>query len=281
MRLCLLVFVLALAAVAQTEPATELAYSSSVETRFVEPGPAAAPVTPVRPANTRLQCASGELKGDPCRFQWRNALAQSATFLAIQHVGNLPTYRVPHDRFWSRYVSSVEAYRLTKWDDGDPFLVNYVGHPMGGAVVGWIEIQNDPAGSVRRFGRDSAYWKSRARAAAWIAVYSTQWELGPMSETSFGNLGSWYYVQSDTQKWTNGTGLVDLVVTPLAGTALIVAEDAIDRYATRRLERVSNNRLYLFGISFLTPARGAANLLRWKSPWHRDDRDVRHPEPLR
>jgi hypothetical protein len=252
-----------------------LEYSTSREAALL-PAAAIAPIT-ATPQNERLLCASGELKGKPCRFKWRSALLESGEFLSIQHVGNLPTYRVPHDDFWGRYARSVRSYRFGKWDDGDPFLVNYIGHPMGGAVAGWIEIQNDPAGSVRDFSSGRKYWTSRLRATAWIAAYSAQWELGPLSETSFGNLGSWYYVQHDTRKYTNGTGLVDLVVTPVAGTAWIVGEDAIDHYAIRRLERVSNNRLYLFAVSFLNPNRSFANLLRWKAPWYRDARNVRYP----
>ena len=43
--------------------------------------------------------------------------------------------------FFSDYVNSVES--IHGWGDGDPFAVNYIGHPTMGAVAGFIEIHND------------------------------------------------------------------------------------------------------------------------------------------
>ncbi len=210
-----------------------------------------------------------------CSFNWRPALLQSLRFLAVQHALNTPTYRGtlkgPFFRDWFR---SVKAYRYTRWSDHDPFIVDYIGHPMMGAVTGRIQIQNDPRGITLEFGKSKTYWKSRAKALGFSAVYAAQWELGPVSETSIGNLGSWEYYSQNTGRLTNGTGAVDLVMTPVGGTAWLIGEDIIDRYAIQRLERVSGKKLWLLGISVLNPTRSVGNLMRMKTPWHRDTRTV-------
>jgi hypothetical protein len=51
---------------------------------------------------------------------------------------------------------------------------------------------------------------------AWAAGYSLQFEIGPLSEASIGNVG----MRPQT------TGWVDYVVTPLGAFGLIAAEDA-------------------------------------------------------
>jgi hypothetical protein len=227
------------------------------------------------PAGISQRCAAGTETGPACSFRWRPALMQSLRFLAIQHAMNTPTYKGtlqgPFFRDWFR---SVGAYRFSRWHDDDPFIVDYIGHPMMGAVAGRIQVQNDPRGVSLEFGKGRAYWKSRAKAMAFSAVYTAQWELGPVSETSIGNLGSFPYYSKSAKHMSNGTGTVDLVMTPLGGTAWLVGEDIIDRYAITRLERVSRNKLYLMGISVLNPTRSVGNLLRMKTPWHRDSRPL-------
>lgn len=231
---------------------------------------------PAVPKRTAERCASGELSRRTCRFKWRNALTQSATFLTLQHVGNIATYdKQLRGPFFRNWFESVGKYRFSRWSDDDPLLVDYVGHPMMGAVASRIYIQNDPKAADAELGRNRAYWKSRAKAMGFAAAYSVQWELGPASETSIGNLGREPYWSKTAHKMTNGTGMVDLVVTPVAGTALSIGEDAIDRYAIQRLEQVSRNRAWLMAVSVLNPTRGTANLLRLKAPWHRDTRRVR------
>lgn len=208
-----------------------------------------------------------------CSFHWRAALLQSAQFLALQHVANSSTYHgTLEGPFFHDWFNSVAHYRFTRWSDDDPFIVNYIGHPMMGAVAGRIQIQNDPRGSRQVVGRNSAYWKSRAKALAWSAAYTLQWELGPLSETSIGNLGNFGYYSKSAGHLTNGTGLTDLVITPVAGTAWLIGEDLIDKHLMRKLEPRSRNVFYRASISMLTPTRMFANLLRFKAPWYRDER---------
>jgi hypothetical protein len=210
---------------------------------------------------------------EDCSFRWTSALAESVQFLALQHVMNASTYDgTLEGPFFQDWAHSVSNYRFSRWSDDDPFLVDYIGHPLMGAVAGRIQIQNDPHGARQIVGWHKSYWKSRAKALAWSAVYAVQWELGPVSETSIGNLGSFQYTSRSSGKPTNGTGMTDLVTTPIVGTAWLIGEDVLDRYLVSRLERRTRNPFYLTGISVLTPSRSFANLLRFKPPWFRDHR---------
>ena len=47
-------------------------------------------------------------------------------------------------QFWKEYVNSLGEVK--QWGDGNPDFINYLGHPMQGSIVGFIQIQNDPKG---------------------------------------------------------------------------------------------------------------------------------------
>lgn len=195
------------------------------------------------------------------RFHWEAAVKQSLLFLSVQHSYALTqpkTRRALSGNFWKDYVRSVRS--LHGWGDGGRFFTNYVAHPMQGSLLGFIQVQNDPAGSRLRFGDPGGYWRSRMKALAWSAAWSTQFELGPISQASIGNVGL-----HGKQTY------VDLVMTPTAGLGLLVAEDALDRHVIERLERRTHNRyVRIFSRMGLNPTRTAANLLRFKKPWYRD-----------
>jgi hypothetical protein len=213
------------------------------------------------------------------RFQWGAAIRQSAQLLAFQQGMMLATdkwarYSVSHGKFLKEYFAAVKG-GLRQWDDGDPFLDNYIGHPLQGAVAGFVQVQNDPQGRMLTFGKSKAYWKSRMKAMGWIALYSTEFEIGPISEASIENLGGFVYQNCPTCKLTRGAGWVDIVVTPTLGTAWLVGEDALDRYLVRRIERkLGPGKWSNFFRVALNPARVAANVLRLKAPWYRDNRDT-------
>jgi len=199
-------------------------------------------------------------------FQWRPAFTQSFRFLMAQHAfrfmtepGTREELRGPFFRDYLRSVSDLDH-----WNDGDPFLVNYIGHPMMGAVTGYIQRQNDPLYRAENFGKNASYWRGIARSFAFTAVYSTQFEIGPLSESSLGNSG----------KIRGTQGFVDLVVTPTIGTGWMIGEDALDRYLIRRVERATSNPWIKLAVrTGLNPSRSFANLMRGKVPWHRDDRE--------
>lgn len=206
-------------------------------------------------------------------FHWGSAIRQSLLFLAISHAFRFSTE--PSTRaefkgpFWSDYFNSVK--HLRGWGDGDEFTVNYIGHPMEGSVAGYIQIQNDPKGILQEVGFNKAYWVSRLKACGWAAAFSTQYEIGLVSEASLGNVGL-----EPSKKSNHPMGYVDLVVTPVLGTAWLVGEDLLDRYVIQRVEnRVKNRLVRLLVRSFLNPTRSFANMHRGQWFWHRDDRPLR------
>ncbi len=196
------------------------------------------------------------------QVQWVPLLKQSSLFLGIEHGFRLATE--PGTREGSRgsyfkgYLNSVR--NLRGWSDGDEFYVNYVGHPLQGAIAGNIWVQNDPEYRGFEFGKDPRYWRGRLRAMAFSWAYSTQFEIGPLSEASIGQI----------QSKPPAIGFVDHVVTPVVGTGWMLAEDWLDKHVIARLEGHMENRwgrLLLRGG--LNPSRSMANILAGKVPWHR------------
>jgi hypothetical protein len=163
--------------------------------------------------------------------------------------------------FFKGYIRSLQ--NLHGFSDGDQFYVNYVGHPIQGAVSGYIWADNDRAYKDVYFGRDKRYWKQKLRGGAFSYLYSVQFEIGPVSEASIGDLQSYYPAQ----------GFVDHVVTPAIGVGWSVGEDAIDRYFIRVIEQnTGNHSLRILARSFLNPARSFANMMSGKYPWRRTNR---------
>ncbi len=207
------------------------------------------------------------IRAVPARgVNWSGVLLQSALFLSVEQgyrLGTQPgTREALKGKFFDDWFKSVKATK--GWGDGDDFLTNYIGHPMEGSVAGFIFVQNDPRGRNQIFNWNSWYWKSRLKSMAWTALYSTQFELGPISEASIGNVG---------YQGTSQSGAVDLVVTPLAGLGWQVGEDALDKYLVMRIENWTRNpMLLMLARSFLNPTRSFANAMRMHVPWHRDTR---------
>lgn len=207
---------------------------------------------------------------DDMRFQWKPALGQAMTFLWIEHTfrfmteaGTRAELRGPFFKDWFASVRNTRG-----WRDGDPFIVNYIGHPMQGSVTNFIYVHNDPRSINLEAGFNKAYFKSRLKAMLFSTLYSTQFELGPMSEASLGNVG---LTPSRTSR--HPSALVDLVVTPTLGTLWMMGEETLDRLVVKRMEdHVENRFVRLMVRGFLNPSRSFANVLRGRYPWHRDGR---------
>lgn len=220
-------------------------------------------------------CENGILHGKPCRVSWWRVLSQSFFFLSTQHLGNIA---LDHDtrnalergNFWGNYVYCVEHYRWWRWKDDDPFGVDYIGHPMMGAVTNSIYEQNDPKQRALMFENTRRYWMGRLRATAYSAVYSAQWKVGPLSEASIGSTGLFYYVRARDGVWTNETGMQDFFITPVGGLAWNVGEDLIDRYFLSHVRHARKNKWVLLASSLTTPGKSAANITRFRAPYYRD-----------
>jgi len=198
-------------------------------------------------------------------FQWKSALVQSGIFLGVQHASRMvqaKTRRELGGPFLSDYFESVSS--IHTWNDGDAILTNYAGHPFLGAITGYIQVFNDPRGRALEFDLSSKqYWRSRLKAMAWSAAYSAQFEIGPISEASIGNVG----------KHPPTMAVVDLVVTPTGGFVLMLLEDYLDKRFISRWERVGGKKARVYRV-VLNPSRSVANVIRWKLPSHRDNRPL-------
>ena len=229
-------------------------------------------------------------------FHWGRALTESFTFLVIEQAYVVHTdfawvvseNGIPFNHYWRDYMQSLSTWTHSGWNDGDPNWFGYVGHPIQGALTGFIEIQNDPQGEKLEFSKTKAYWWSRSKAALWNAVYSTQWNLGPVSEVTVEKYGTrtrapWNYNGSYpcSKHCLTGVGQIDIVMTPIAGTGWLIGEDFLDKEVVRRVEGATQNRLLIDTVRVgLNPIRGGANVLHGKSLWYRASRDVQRMPPL-
>ena len=217
---------------------------------------------PIKSTSTLLAASTSKPETG---VDWSHLIGSSLAFLAVSHsyryATESTTRRSIHQSFFPYYGNSVA--NLHGWDDGDPFLVNYVGHPMEGAVAGFIWEHNDRAYRTIEFGRNRRYWKGRLRGMAFAYVYSVQFEIGPLSEASIGHVQGMY----------PQVGFVDHVITPIVGTGWAIAEDSLDRMVVQRFEEhVANPYLRVAVRGILNPARSFANVMEFQVPWHRDDR---------
>jgi hypothetical protein len=204
----------------------------------------------------------------PAPSTWKGAVVDSLRLLLIEHSTRImfqsKTRRELGGPFFRDYVRSVKT--PDTWDDGDSWGVNYVGHPIHGAAAGFVWLDHEDGSHDPALGFSKAYWASRGRALAWAAAYSVQFEFGPLSEASIGNVG----LHAGT------TGWVDHVVTPVGAFAFMVAEDALDRHLIVRVESWTGNRvLRAIARSILNPSRTMSNAAQGRLPWFRAARPLR------
>ena len=221
------------------------------------------------------------------RYQWRGLFAQSLLFNAVES-----SFRIASDDqirallagkpFWHDYFASMRQFNMGRWNDGDDFLTNYVGHPMQGAVSAFIEVQNDPVGRQQEVSATHDYWNSRFKGFLWATAFSVHSEISPFGEAGIGNEGGWTYPRGECKRpcadynpktwtYTNNTGWVDFIITPTVGTLWMVAEDVLDRYVSDRVQGFDRSAIFpklLRGT--LNPSRTMANAMRFKAPWYRD-----------
>ena len=172
------------------------------------------------------------------------------------------TRRALDGPFWREYKRSVRI--PAQWEDADGWWVNYVGHPIHGAAAGYLWIDHEP-GAPQEISLRRSYWGSRSRAAAWTAVYSLQFEFGPLSEAAIGNVG----MRPETTVW------VDHAVTPVGAFGLVVAEDALDRFFVKWMEARTSNRVLRATLRLIfNPGRTLSNTAAGRLPWHRDARPI-------
>jgi hypothetical protein len=195
-------------------------------------------------------------------LNWEAVIAGSLNLLALQHATRVAFQdwtreELPGSFFsdWRRSLRMPDT-----WGDGDHWTVNYLGHSVQGAASGFIWLDNEDGLHDPKLGFSMEYWASRSRATAWATLYSLQFEFGPLSEASIGNVGL----------RPEKTGWVDHVVTPVGGLAFMVAEDALDRYVITKIEsRTQNAFLRALTRVMLNPSRSLSTAAQGRAPWDR------------
>jgi hypothetical protein len=193
---------------------------------------------------------------------WRSLLRDSLALLMVQHA-----YRIGFEDgtreslggpFFEEWFAS--AGTLCCWDDGDKVTTNYVWHPLMGSAASFVFANNHGASQETPIGNTSRYWKAKGAQGIYSFVYSLNFELGPLSEASIGNVG----LKPGEMTYC------DVVVTPALGMLVSIGEDAarlhiIDR--VKRSHRYWGNTLALL----LNPTRSVANVMGGKAPWRGPD----------
>ncbi len=200
--------------------------------------------------------------------QWGPTIAQLFFFNSIGHAVRMLQKRTrdelggPFLKEW--LISAQPIFRDPHWDDEGSFSINYIGHPMSGAAYGIVQRQNNGKAWNAEIG-SAAYWRNLPKAFAVSALASLQFEIGPISEASLGNVG----LEPEKQ------GYVDIVVTPVLGMAWMIGQDAFDKYVTKKFESKVHNRTIRGTFRSLTDLpQSMANLVAGRAPWYRPDRPI-------
>src|SRR5262245_33756437 len=104
-----------------------------------------------------------------------------------EHVMRVATQEFTREQlngpFWQDWFDSVNM--PTKWGDKDGWEVNYIGHAIHGGAFSRIWLDQRETAPTSK----SQYMKQIGRAFIYTAIFSVQYEIGPMSEASIGNVG--------------------------------------------------------------------------------------------
>ena len=257
--LCLCLWSMSLAAQTQLSPSTS------------DP---AVPVIPVRP-----EPAAKEANG----IHWKSLVREWWLWIAIEHTERI--IKEPKTRnqlsgpFFRDWFDTVSVYHFDNWDDGGHYITSYAAHPAQGAIAEAIFWQNNDRVrfSDQNF-HSSAYRHALLQAFAFATVDAVLWKVGPLSESSIGNVGL------PTQWWDRDckqlhipcrdrTGVSDMVMNEVGGTVMTIGFQWLDKHLQKRIEEYVQNRALIDTTRIITnPTQSVANLVRFKKPWFRDTR---------
>ncbi len=193
------------------------------------------------------------------KTNYKKIALQTGLFLVLENGLRLTeekTRRELSGKFFRDWFKSAGS--LDGWSDGGKFFTNWIAHPAGGSTSAFIFAQNHPQSRNTTFGRNKDYVHAKGKQFLFALAYSELFELGPISESSIGNVG--LYGKKQTY--------IDHVITPTLGIAWSVGEDALDHHILRPM--MQKHRILgkvLAGL--LNPTRTMANALAFKPPWYR------------
>jgi hypothetical protein len=264
---------MSLSAVAQTQPPT--LFPSYKESSVDVPSPSS--VNPVR------RIPPNGLEKPPSGIHWGALMSQWWLEISLENGSRLlrqpKTRAALRGKFFDDWFSTVTQYPFDRWDDGDSFQTSYIYHPAQGALAESIFWQNND--HVRFSDQDfhsSTYRKALLEAFLFATLDAVQWKLGPMGESSIGNVGlpaHWW--DSQCQKLhvpcITGAGLNDFVTNEAGGTVMFIGFQWLDKHVQKPLESRVHNRALIDALRILTnPPQSAANIFRFRRPCFRDNR---------
>ena len=181
--------------------------------------------------------------------------------------------------FFTDWFHTVSVYHFDNWNDGGKVITSYLAHPTQGAIAEAIFWQNND--HVRFSDQDfhsAAYRNALLQAFAFASVDAVLWKMGPLSESSIGNVGlpsKWW--DRDCRQLhipcVDRTGVSDMVMNEVGGTALTVGFQWLDKHVQKRIEESSQSRALIDATRMLTnPPATVANIMRFRRPWFRDSR---------
>ena len=133
---------------------------------------------------------------------------------------------------------------------------NYLFHPLLGSTASFVFANNHRASQETPIGNSRHYWKAKGAQGLYSFIYSLNYEIGPLSEASIGNVG----LKPGEMTYC------DFVLTPGIGLLISIGEDAARLHI---IDRVKRNHLY-WGNTLavlLNPTRAVANVVGGKRPW--------------
>lgn len=192
---------------------------------------------------------------------WLGITADSMMCLGVFHGFRMSEEKTrklldgPFFKDWGDSVKSIEW----KWNDGGKIFTNYIAHPWQGSTYAFIFADNHRESNEYLLGWNREYWNSKHKQFLFSLASTIQFEIGPISEASVGNVG------------INRPGamrMIDFVVTPVLGTyGWSVLEDGIDRiaYSIEDEHRYWGRLIRMFCLtrSFVNTCLG------FRTPWYR------------
>jgi hypothetical protein len=181
--------------------------------------------------------------------------------------------------FFGGWFSTVAAYHFDNWDDGGKYITSYLAHPTQGAIAEAIFWQNND--HVRFSEQDfhsARYRNALLEAFAFATIDAVLWKMGPLSESSIGNVGlpvHWW--DRDCKAihipCVDRTGVSDMVMNEVGGTTMTIGFHWLDKHVQKRIESHVQSRALIDTTRILTnPPQSIANLVRFRTPWYRDNR---------
>jgi hypothetical protein len=217
-------------------------------------------------------------------IHWGSLVRQWWTWIAIEQVERIAKEGKTRNQlsgpFFRDWFDTVSVYHFDNWNDGGKVITSYVGHPAQGSIAQAIFWQNNDR--VRFLDQDfhnPAYRHALLEAFAFATVDAVLWKVGPLSESSIGNVGlpvKWW--DKDCKQihipCVDRTGVSDMVMNEVGGTAMTIGFQWLDKHVQKRIiEEHFENRGVIYLTRVLTnPTQSIANAVRFKWPWYRDNR---------